>query len=412
MTRDDLRRDAGDIDQVTRWIVENAHPLITVDPSAPLIDLAPLADMVGDASVVGVGRPTHGAHELSTITHRVVRLLVEHLGFRCLALEENWTSGIPIDEYVQTGRGDPRALIEDASPPHRTEELLDVLRWMRAYNEQHPADPVRFVGLDISGVHALAYDAVADHVQRTAPHRLDELQAYYATLRPAVGVDEHTAWYRTQRDKQPYIDHARRAHDLVEGLPASAGHSLAVHHSRAIVDFYELYAIDAATSMSYVESCLAKNAIWWYEHRGHRIIYWSGSHTAVGHRRTVSFPPAPPKTSRNAGSYLRKHFGARYVSVGLSFHHGSVPNPVPAPTPGRTDAMLGSTGMATYLLDLHADQPDPVRAWLHAPAKMRLIGPNYNPDDDANHHMSGGSLGDWFDLIIHHREATPTHPLR
>lgn len=53
---------------------------------------------------------------------------------------------------------------------------------MRAYNEQHPADPVRFVGLDISRVDTLAYDAVADHVQRTAPHRLDELQAYYATL--------------------------------------------------------------------------------------------------------------------------------------------------------------------------------------------------------------------------------------
>jgi erythromycin esterase len=41
--------------QVTRWIVENAHPLTTVDPGAPLSDLAPLADMVGDARVVGVG---------------------------------------------------------------------------------------------------------------------------------------------------------------------------------------------------------------------------------------------------------------------------------------------------------------------------------------------------------------------
>jgi erythromycin esterase len=89
------------------------------------------------------------------------------------------------------------------------------------------------------------------------------------------------------------------------------------------------------TSMSYVESCLAKNTIWWHEHTGHKVIYWSGSHSAVGHARTVSFPPAPPKTGRNAGSYLREHFGARY--------------------------------------------------------------------------LSGGSLNDWFDLIIHHREATPAH---
>jgi erythromycin esterase len=310
--------------QVTRWIVENAHPLTTVDPGAPLSDLAPLADMVGDARVVGVGRPTHGAHELSTLTHRIVRLLVEHLGFRSLALEEGWTTGIPIDEYLRTGSGDPRELVKGASPPHRTEEFLDVLRWMRAYNEVNPTDPLRFVGVDISN---------------------------------------------------------------------------------------ELHAIDAMASMSYIESCLADNTIWWHEHTGHKIVYWSGSHTAIGHARTVTFPPAPPKTGRNAGSYLREHFGAGFVSVGLSFHHGSVPNPVPAPTPGRADALLGSTGLAAYLLDLRADQPDPVRTRLQAPAKLRLIGPNYDPDDDASHHMSGGSLNDWFDLIIHHREVTPTHPI-
>jgi erythromycin esterase len=397
--------------QVTRWIVENAHPLTTVEPGAPLSDLAPLADMVGDARVVGVGRPTHGAHELSTLTHRIVRLLVEQLGFRSLALEEDWTTGVPIDEYLRTGSGDPRELVEGASPPHRTEELLDVLRWMRAYNEENPTDPLRFVGLDISNVDALAYDAVADHVRRTAPRLLEELCAHYAPLRPIAGTAEHTEWYRTQRDKQPYIDRARRAYDLVERLPAGRGAALAAHHAQAIVDFYELHAIDAMTSMSYIESCLADNTIWWHEHTGHKIVYWSGSHTAIGHARTVTFPPAPPKTGRNAGSYLREHFGAGFVSVGLSFHHGSVPNPVPAPTPGRADALLGSTGLAAYLLDLRADQPDPVRTRLQAPAKWRLIGPNYNPDDDADHHMSGGSLNDWFDLIVHHREVTPTHPI-
>jgi erythromycin esterase len=399
------------VEVVTGWIVEYAYPLTTVDPRAPLGDLEPLVEMVGDASIVGLARSTHGAHELSTLSHRVLRLLVERLGFRSLALEEDWTTGIPIDEYLRTGSGDPRALLDDANRHNQTEELLDVLRWIRAYNEQHPFDLVRFVGLDISGVDVLAYDAVADHVRRTAPHRLDELEAHHAPLRPTAGSAEHTDWYREQADKQPFIDHARRAHAHVEGLPTGAGCELAVHHSQAIVDFYELHAIDAAASMSYVESRLAKNVIWWHEHTGHKIVYWSGSHAAVGHARTVSFPPAPPRTSRNAGSYLRDQFGARYVSVGLSFRDGSVPDAVPAPTPGRADALLASTGLATYLLDLRAPQPDQVRARLHAPAKMRLIGPNYNPAHDADHHMSGGSLGDWFDLVIHHREVTPTHPL-
>jgi erythromycin esterase len=313
------------VEVVTRWIAENAHRLTTVDPSAPLADLEPLPDIVGDATIVGLGRSTHGAHELSTLTHRVVRFLVERLGFRSLALEVDWATGVPIDEYVRTGTGDPGALLGGAAPPHRTGELVDVLRWMRADNEQHPTDSLRFVGVDISDVDAQAHDPM--------------------------------------------------------------------------------------TRMSYVESCLARNLIWWHEHTGHKVIYWSGSHAAVGDTRTVSFPPAPPKTSRNAGSYLREHFGSRYLSVGLNFHHGSVPDPVPAPTPGRADSVLGSTGLAAYLLDLRAVQPGPVRAWLHAPATLRLIGPTYDPDNDANHHMSGGSLSDWFDLIIHYREVTPTRPI-
>lgn len=36
-----------------RWIHENAHPLTTVDPRAPLIDLELLFKVVGGVKVVG-----------------------------------------------------------------------------------------------------------------------------------------------------------------------------------------------------------------------------------------------------------------------------------------------------------------------------------------------------------------------
>ncbi len=48
---------------VTAWIRQHATPLATTDPTAPLTDLAPLPQVVGDAQVVGLGESTHGAHE-------------------------------------------------------------------------------------------------------------------------------------------------------------------------------------------------------------------------------------------------------------------------------------------------------------------------------------------------------------
>jgi erythromycin esterase len=399
------KRAVPDTETVTRWINEQALPLTTLDPQASLTDLEPLHEMVRDATVVGLGGATRGAHELSAIKHRVLRFLIEELGFRSLALEADWTKGVQLDEYVRTGNGDPEALLADARPFWRTEEFLDVVRWMRSYNQQHSADPLRIVGMDITGVRALAYDAVAEYVRRAAPDRLAEIETHYEVLRPSNGIDEHTEWYRSQPDKQPFIDHARLAHDLVDSVPAHDSHALALQHASAVVGFYEYHALD---SLGYVEPRLAENAIWWHEYTGDTIVYWGGmAHTANGTPRTVSSPPSPPATHRNAGSYLRDHFGESYASIGLTFDHGSVPYPVPAPSPAFADAVLGSVGLDTYLLDLHAKQSDSVQAWLNSPTKTRLIGPHYDSADDAAYHMSGGSLAEWFDVIIHSQEATP-----
>lgn len=394
---------------VSEWIRDHAHELTTVDPRAPLTDLEPLRGLVGDAEVVGLGGSTRGAHELSRLMHRVVRFLVEELGFGALALEEDWTNGVQLDEYVRTGKGDSRALLADAWAPHRTEEILDVVQWMRSHNESHREDPVRFVGVDINSIRTLAYDAVTDYVRRAAPGRLGELETHYVPLRPRGAIADHTESYRGQGDKQPLIDHARRAHDLVGGLPADENQALALHHARVIVNFYEYHSTD---SLAYAEQCLAENTIWWHQHTGDKVIRWGGSgHTANAPTRTFS-PPANPRPESNAGSYLRDHFGAQYVSIGLSFDHGTLPYPVPPPPPAFADARLGATGLDTYLLDLHArPAPPPVQAWLTAPAKVRLIGPTFDAADNAAYHLSGGSLSEWFDIVVHSHVVTPNRPL-
>jgi erythromycin esterase len=168
---------------------------------------------------------------------------------------------------------------------------------------------------------------------------------------------------------------------------------------------------EPADDMSILERRLAANALRWREHTGHKILYWSGSHSAVGHARTVAWTPNEAGvTSRNAGSYLREQLGTEYVSTGLTFHHGSVdldgkPALVPAPPADFTDAVLGSAGLERYLLDLRAGGSDSGRTVADAPAKLRLIGPRYNPGVPAS--MSGGSLSEFFDIVLHTREVTP-----
>jgi erythromycin esterase len=308
-------------DAVVRWIGLRAHPLATLDPRAPLTDLRPLAWRAAPATVVGLGGSTRLARELSLVKHRALRVLVEELGFRSLALEADRALGEALDGYVRGGgdsggSGELDSLLADAQPFWRTEEIADVLRWMRRHNERHPTDLLRVVGVD-----------------------------------PPV--------------ERPL------------------------------------------ENMAALERGLADNLIAWQEDTGQGVAYWGGSgHTADGTTSTAEAPVV-----RRAGSYLRERYGAGYLSVGFTFDHGAAPYPIPAPSASLVDAVLGQIGLAGYLLDLHAAAPGPVRAWLDAPAKARLIGPRYDPEDDAAFHMAGGSLAEWFDVIVHWQEVTPVRPL-
>jgi erythromycin esterase len=305
---------------IPQWIRRHAHPLTTLDPQAPLADLLPLRDMTRDATVIALGASTRDTHELSAIAHRILRFLVEEMGFRSLALEGDDAGRLKLDEYVRTGQGDPRALLADARPFWQTEEILDVIRWMRSHNERHPADQVRFAGVP---------------------------------------------------------DHPRQA----------------------------------TSQLEVIEQRLAEDTIWWHEHTGDKIVYWGGiAHTVNGAPRTVS-PSFPSITHHNAGSLLRDRFGPGYLSIGLTFDHGSLPYPVPAPPVDFAEAPLDVAGLDTFLLDLRAESQPPVQTWLNAPTRTRMIGPFYDPEDDAAYHLSGGSLTDWFDIIAHYQQVTPVHPI-
>src|SRR5262245_65248898 len=50
-------------------------------------DLQPFKQMVGDASIVGLGEATHGAHEFFTMKARLIEYLVGTLGVTTIAME-------------------------------------------------------------------------------------------------------------------------------------------------------------------------------------------------------------------------------------------------------------------------------------------------------------------------------------
>src|SRR5437899_2740244 len=129
---------------VVAQLAERVTPL-RFDLDAPFDDLTPLTDRVREARVVALGSSVRHSHELCTLTHRVMRFLIDRHGFRSLALEGDEAASINLDTYIRTGAGNPLAILAVARPFWRLAEILAAVRWIRARNQRNPSDPVRVV---------------------------------------------------------------------------------------------------------------------------------------------------------------------------------------------------------------------------------------------------------------------------
>lgn len=403
-------------DPVTDWVAHTAAPLAGIAPDTPNDDLAPLARSVGAARIVGLGESTHGVAEQISLKHRALRLLVEQLGFRSLAWEEDWTLGLQINDYLRGGTGDPDALVARMSPQWQSREVADVLRWLRGFNDARP-DKVQFVGVEYYATPSAAYDRVEAYIAKTAPDRSRELGAHLHPIRP-TGSDiyQYLQSYRGTADKQTPLRHARAVQKLVDTTPHGSGdrdHDLALHTARQIVSFYEHYQMSDADSLVFRDARAAENLRWWSEHTGGKTVYWAaGPHTAAAPELRISGSPGPDMRFPSAGSYLRRWYGPQYRSIGVTVGSGSASlgfgqtADLPEPAAGQFERPLADAGPTTFTLDLHRPSPPAVRRWLNGPGSFRGL-----PDRGPDSRVDGGAPAQWFDVIIHQQTATPTEPM-
>ena len=400
-------------ESVTGWAQRHAEPLDTSDPSAPLTDLRHLRRSVGDARIVGLGEGVHGAAEITGLKHRMVRYLVQDLGFRSIAWEEDWSLGVKINRYVRTGKGDLASLIGRMSTAWRTREAKDVLVWLRDYNRSHRED-VQFVGVEAYATRPLAYDAVEEYVAQKAPERLAETREHLEVVHPRTeDMEAYVRWYfREVKDKTPYIQHARALHDLVAGLPHQRGDSeyaTVLHHTRQIVGFYEQFA--AENIFAYRDAHAAENLRWWRRFSGDKIVYWAASgHTANAPTLSLTQPQYPDTEFASVGSFLRTWFGRDYLSVGFTFDRGATISEgqvaqMPAAAPDWLEAPFADVDVDQFTLDLRAKASRPVRDWLRSPTRTRGV-----PEGGHGSYLSGGTPAEWFDVIVHRQVVTAAHP--
>ncbi|HEX8903236.1 MAG TPA: erythromycin esterase family protein, partial [Longimicrobiaceae bacterium] len=161
------------------WVRRHAVPLRTDAPGGDDADLRALHPLLSGARIVALGEGTHGTREFFRAKHRLVQWMVEREGVTVFAIEANMPEARRVNEYVLTGRGDPRAALAGLYFwTWNTEEVLALIEWMRAYNASGRGR-VEFWGFDMQNP-TVAADSVRAFVARADPAFLPALDSAYA----------------------------------------------------------------------------------------------------------------------------------------------------------------------------------------------------------------------------------------
>lgn len=304
----------GDPAPVLAWLAREAKPLNTSVPLHGIADLEPLAQMVGDARIVGLGDATHGTREFYQLKHRMLELLVTR-GFTTVALEADWAKARAIDDYVLGGRGDPRALLAGLSVwIWQTEEIVDLLTWMRRYN----SDPRHARKLHIAGFDVKTTEGAARLVERYLARVAPDDAARAAPLLGALQGPAGAAAAPRPDGQEPALEALRaelqdRRADYVARSSAAdwdvAEHAVVVLLQRA----RELRAGDHGPRVR--DRHMAENVRWLVEHGepGGKLVVWA-------HDGHVSFSWS---WQYSMGMRLREIYGRDYLVIGFHFNQGS-----------------------------------------------------------------------------------------
>lgn len=132
-------------------ILPGVFRLQGIAPGPGTSDLEPLRQWIGKANLVGLGESIHTSGGYHTAKHRVVRFLVERLGFRALAIESSWASAESVNAYVTTCQGSAEEALRGLDAFWQSAEVRDLVEWMCQWNRTHrrPKDRLTFFGFDI-----------------------------------------------------------------------------------------------------------------------------------------------------------------------------------------------------------------------------------------------------------------------
>ena len=270
-------------------------------------DELPSIDVPEGTRIVALGEATHGNKEFQELKKLVFQDMVENKGIRAFVLEADTGGCEAINRYIHGGEG----TLEEATETlgfqiYRTDEMADLISWMRSYNEKaKEGQDIRFYGFDMQDKeYELRYviEALKEYGISTAG--LDQLMD---------GVDYSDEFSREDREK--ILSEVRDI--LLENHDQAAAHyaDVLIQNSK----LFDEYENNPNGSFGLRDTLMAENVMWILaqeEQLGNKMIFICGHN---GHME--QFGTYRGGNDKVMGNILADKVGSdAYFSIGTDFY--------------------------------------------------------------------------------------------
>lgn len=395
-------------DQIV-WLKENVIQFNTAEPIEDDEDLIKLKSIIGNARIVSLGEGTHGTSEFFKMKHRITKFLAEKMGFTVFAIEANMPEARKVNEYVLTGKGDPKeALAGLYFWTWNTQEVLDMIEWMRQFNASGKGR-IEFWGFDMQ-FPQVAMENVSSFIEKVEPAYLDSLTQIFTKIKEYDSELKKTQSRSGILFEPVYnlslqvLNHLlKRKSDYLKILEPTIV-DFAFQDAKLILQSYETFLQGKASR----DESMAANVDWILAHTppNTKIVLWA-------HNGHVSKNLSAYKSM---GSFLANRYTKDMVVFGFAFHEGNYTAVgknglgvygTSFSQPGSIEFAFHKTGLPRFILDLRSLSTSPLSNWLNKNLDMRSIGAMA-----MDYAFYNTIVSKEFDAIIYFDNTTPSKLLK
>lgn len=392
-----------------------SFPLKSVNAGEDADDLAPMREIISNATVVALGESTHGTADFFKMKHRLLEYLVLEMGFSIFAIEANMPECQRINDYVLSGKGNLKDLIRGMIFwTWDTQEVFDMVEWMRVYNLT-AGTKLKFTGFDmqfpelsaeIIKKDLLLADFKSDSIN---PHSIiDEINNARAIFRnPSVSGQERSEAYKKLMQNISLLQaEIKRNQKYLESKIGQAEYQWLVQNTNLLEQ-----SAKRLTDFGYRDKAMAENVLWLTKQNpGAKIVLWAhNGHIHKEHYKECPFKPMGYYLAASLNDDYRTicfvTYGGNYTAVSDKTLRRDLVLIVPPK--GSLEDSLKKVGHPIALINLHEAKAAESKC-LKGEVGIRSIG----AVEEESTSFLPYNLRNGYDGIIYIEKTTASQPIK